>query len=274
MKNNKIISFILILILIIGICLLLYPTISNYWNSFHQSKAIQQYETAVEQLDEETCNRMLEEAEEYNRNKKAQSHFELTESEKKLYNSLLNISGDGVMGYLEIPVIGVKLPICHSSSEIVLQSSIGHLEWTSLPVGGDSTHSVLTGHRGLPSSRLLTDLDRIALGDRFKIKVLNRVLTYEVDLIRIVEPSDIKDLKIVENEDYCTLMTCTPYGINTHRLLVRGTRVFDVSDIDISADAMPVEPMMVAPIVFIMLVLIILLLYGVIHSIKKRILLK
>ena len=246
-----------------GLCLLSYPKVSDYWNSFHQTRAITQYASTLEELDETDYETLFNEAEAYNStlSQRRVSKYVLSDTQAKEYASLLNITGNGMMGYVEIPVIGVSLPIFHGSSEIVLQSAVGHLEWTSLPVGGISTHCVITGHRGLPSSRLFTDLDKLVEGDTFVIKVLNKTLTYEVDQILIVEPKETEALEISQGEDYCTLMTCTPYAINTHRLLVRGHRIENAeaaSVAHVTADAVPIEPLLVALMFFAILLLIVL----------------
>ena len=185
---------------------------------------------------------------------------------------MLDISDNGIMGYIEIPSIKCSLPIYHGVDEAVLQIAVGHIEWTSLPVGGESTHCVLSGHRGLPSAKLFTNLDQLVVGDIFIMRVLDETLTYEVDQIRIVEPQDVEALKIVPGEDLCTLVTCTPYGVNTHRLLVRGHRVENQTDaamIYVTADAMQIEPVLVAPIVATPMLLL-LLVWLMIRYRKKR----
>ena len=219
-------TIVLVILLLIGLSLLLYPTVSDYWNSFHQTRAIATYAENVAALDNASYDAIWDAARQYNRNLCSRSNnFLLSEEQKAEYESLLDISGQGVMGYIEIPEIDVSLPIYHGTEDPVLQVAVGHLEWTSLPVGGESTHCVLSGHRGLPSAKLFTDLDKLREGDTFLLRVLDEILTYEVDQILIVEPQDTAALEIAEGEDYCTLVTCTPYGINTHRLLVRGHRV-------------------------------------------------
>ena len=219
-------TIVLVILLLIGLSLLLYPTVSDYWNSFHQTRAIATYAENVAALDNASYDAIWDAARQYNRNLCSRSNsFLLSEEQKAEYESLLDISGQGVMGYIEIPEIDVSLPIYHGTEDPVLQVAVGHLEWTSLPVGGESTHCVLSGHRGLPSAKLFTDLDKLREGDTFLLRVLDEILTYEVDQILIVEPQDTAALEIAEGEDYCTLVTCTPYAINTHRMLVRGTRV-------------------------------------------------
>lgn len=266
-------TILLILVFIVGLSLLLYPTISDYWNSLHQSKAIASYVEQIENLDEKEYQKMLADAEEYNKNTDKSGIYKLNSSERFYYNSLLNPGDLGIMGYIEIESIGVSLPIYHGTSETVLQKSIGHLEWSSLPVGGESTHCVLSGHRGLPSARLFTDLDKMQEGDIFVIRVLNEMYTYEVESVYIVEPEDFFYLNTEEGRDLCTLVTCTPYGVNSHRLLVRGKRVENIEDIDptthVTADAMQIEPIIIAPIIAIPILLVFLLvIFG--SSRKKR----
>lgn len=257
-------TVILVFLLLIGLSLLLYPTVSDYWNSFHQTRAIATYAENVAKLDNNQYDQLWEEARAYNEALCFRSNpYYLSEEQKAQYESLLDVSGLGVMGYIEIPEIDVSLPIYHGTEESVLQVAVGHLEWTSLPVGGESTHCVLSGHRGLPSAKLFTDLDRLREGNIFLLRVLDEVLTYEVDQILIVEPQDTAPLEIVEGQDYCTLVTCTPYGINTHRLLVRGHRIDNIEEVKtvrVTADAVQIEPMLVAPMVAIPILLVLLLL--------------
>ena len=257
-------TILLVFILLIGLSLLLYPSVSDYWNSFHQTRAIATYAENVAKLDNNQYDQLWEEARAYNEALCFRSNpYYLSEEQKAQYESLLDVSGLGVMGYIEIPEIDVSLPIYHGTEESVLQIAVGHLEWSSLPVGGMSTHCVLSGHRGLPSAKLFTNLDKLREGDTFLLRVLDEVLTYEVDQILIVEPQEIDALKIVEGKDYCTLVTCTPYGINTHRLLVRGHRIDNIEQaktIRVTADAIQIEPMLVAPIVAIPMLLILLIL--------------
>ena len=269
MKKGNLVTVLLVLVLFVGLSLLLYPTVSDYYNSFHQTRAIASYAEEVAKLDDDRYDAMWEAAQDYNRTLIGrENEFTLTEEQKAKYESLLDVSGLGVMSYIEIPSIGCSLPVYHGTDESVLQIAIGHLEWTSLPVGGESTHAVLSGHRGLPSAKLFTNLDKLVEGDTFILRVLDEVLTYEVDQILIVEPQETAALQIVEGKDYCTLVTCTPYGVNTHRLLVRGHRIDTVEEaqtVRITADAIQIEPLMVAPIVAIpmlLLLLIILLLPG------------
>lgn len=219
-------TIIFVIVLFVGLSLLLYPTISDYWNSYHQSKAIASYVDSVENMDEEKLEEMRIAAQEYNRKLLSNNNrFEMTDEEYSEYEKLLDVNGTGIMGYVEVPRIDVKIPIYHGTDNEVLQIGVGHIEGTSLPIGGDSTHSAISGHRGLTSSKLFTDIDQLSEGDVFMLYVLGETLTYEVDQIRIVLPDELNDLKIESGEDYCTLITCTPYGVNTHRLLVRGHRI-------------------------------------------------
>ena len=247
---------------LIGISLLLYPTVSDYWNSKTQTRAIVNYESVLEYLDPEAYSEIFEQAHAYNRS--------LLEATRPLqypelvpgYNETLSIADFGMMGYLKIDKIGVELAVYHGTSEDVLNVGVGHLEGSSLPVGGESTHCVMSAHRGLPSAKLFTDLDRLEMGDTFQIIVLDQVLTYQVDQIKIITPYEAEDLLIVEGKDYCTLFTCTPYGINTHRLLVRGIRIETIEEkpaIYVPNDAFRIEPLLVtpavaAPMVFIFLI--------------------
>ena len=213
-------------VFIAGLSLLLYPTVSDYWNSFHQSRAIASYVDAVDNTDEQKLDEMRKAAQAYNEKLLSkQDRYEMSDQDKAEYESLLDVSGTGVMGYVEIPSIKVSLPIYHGTDNTILQIGVGHIEGSSLPVGGPSTHCAISGHRGLTSSKLFTDIDQMAEGDIFKLYILGETMTYEVDQIRIVLPDELNDLKIEEGQDYCTLITCTPYGVNAHRLLVRGTRV-------------------------------------------------
>ena len=230
-RKNGLFSLILILTLLTGLSLLLYPTISDWWNSFHQSRAIASYVETVEELDDDAYAQLWEDAQAYNEAlAQDNSRFQPSEEESVRYNELLSLSGTGIMGYVEIPSIDVALPIYHGTDEAVLQVAVGHIEGSSLPVGGPGTHTVLSGHRGLPSATLFTDLDQLDMGDVFLLHVLGETLTYQVDQIRIVEPDDVSLLALEEGEDLCTLVTCTPYGVNSHRLLVRGYRVENLEE--------------------------------------------
>ena len=262
-KKNKRYSLLLLLALLVGLSLLLYPTISNCWNSFHQSKTIATYMEAVEEMDDSDYEGMWREAKAYNTAlPRDQGRFQLSEEEKQVYEGLLRVSDDGIMGYVEIPSINVELPIYHGTDEEILQIAVGHIQGSSLPVGGPGTHCVISGHRGLPSAKLFTDLDQLTKGDIFILHVLDETLTYEVDQIHIVEPDDVSLLSMEEGEDLCTLVTCTPYGVNSHRLLVRGHRVENQQDAlttSITSEAVQIDPMLVAPIVAAPILLIFLL---------------
>lgn len=240
---------------------MLYPSISDYWNSFHQSQAIASYIEQVEELDETAYQAIWSDAVAYNEKlKENQTSYHLTEEGKIQYQSLLDINANGIMGYIEIPSISCNLPIYHGIEDTVLQIAIGHLEWSSLPVGGESSHCVISGHRGLPSAKLFTDLDQLIVGDIFMIRVLGEVLTYQVDQIKIVLPEELDYLKIQEGQDYCTMVTCTPYGINSHRLLVRGHRIENLPEaVTVVADGVRIDPVLVAPIVSIPILLILLI---------------
>ena len=274
MKRSRMPTIVLILVFIAGLCLLLYPTVSNYWNSLRHSTAVNHYLSDVKEIDEADYEALFETARQYNQSLLDRPNpYTLTKQQQSAYPELPYVSKDGVMGVVEIPVIGVTLPIYHGTSTSVLQKAVGHLEWTSLPIGGVNTHSVLSGHRGLPSSKLFTDLDKIVVGDVFCVRVLNETVTYEVDQILIVEPADTTALQIVEGEDYCTLVTCTPYGINTHRILVRGHRIENVEEaryVQVSADAVIIEPLIVAPAIFVGFLLILLIVVAVIPRRRGR----
>ena len=264
-KNTS--TIILICVFILGLGIMLYPTISDYWNSFRSSRVISNYAEVVAKMDDADYEKILSEALDYNTTLSKNQTFSLSESQLGKYEENLNVDGGGVMGYIEIPSIDVTLPICHGTSDRVLQNSVGHINWTSLPVGGESSHCVLSGHRGLPSAKLFTNLDKLSVNDTFVIRILDETLTYEVDQILIVLPDDIENLKIVPGMDYVTLLTCTPYGINTHRLLVRGHRIeneANSANIRVTADATQIEPMIIAPIVAIPI-----LLWLLIHVILK-----
>lgn len=253
-------TIIAVAILVVGVCIFAYPTVSNWWNDMHQSQAIDTYVEAVENLDEAEYERVWNEAKAYNeRLANREPSLTLSDAERPAYEAQLNVAGNGVMSILEIPPINVRLPIYHGTDNAVLQVAIGHLEGTSLPVGGRSTHCVVSGHRGLPSATILSYLDKVGEGDVFMLHTLNETLAYEVDQIRIVEPQEVDSLSIIEGEDLCTLVTCTPYGVNSHRLLVRGHRV-PMADADrVQQDAFQISPLLVSlslgiPLVFVVLV--------------------
>lgn len=265
-------NFILILVFAIGVSLLLYPTVSDYWNSFHQTAAIATYTDAVADIDDTQYEKMWKEARDYNeRLKKKQNRWTLTEEEIEEYSNILDVSGTGIMGYVEVPTIDCKLPIYHGVDESVLQIAIGHIEGSSFPTGGPENHAVLSGHRGLPSAKLFSDLDQLVEGDIFVLQMLDQTLTYEVDKISIVLPNDLEELELEEGKDYCTLVTCTPYGVNSHRLLVRGHRIENMqggAETRVTADAMQIDPMIIAPIVAIPILLLLLVI--LLTSTSKR----
>lgn len=262
-RTGSPITLLLILILLAGVSLLLYPTVSDYWNSFHQSRAIASYAEQVANIDDAQYEELWDAARDYNQSLLHRPNdFILSDEQQEIYKSLLDFGGNGIMGYIEIPMIDVMLPIYHGTEESVLQIAVGHLDWTSLPVGGAGSHCVLSGHRGLPSARLFTDLDKLKVGDVFMLHVLNEILTYEIDQILIVEPQDTDPLLIEPGKDLCTMITCTPYGINSHRMLVRGHRIEnqeEPKDIRITEDAVRIEPLMVAPIVAVPILLVLLI---------------
>ena len=245
-------TIVLIVVCLLGLSLLLYPTVSDYWNSKHATQAIVTYVKALEKIDDTDYQAIWQSAIEYNRLLlERNNEFTLTPELQERYLKEMNVTESGLMGYVEIGKIGVSLPIYHGTSEDILQRGIGHIEWSSLPTGGASTHCVVSGHRGLPSAKLLTDLDKLREGDQFTLTILGEVLTYEVDQLRTVEPADTASLLITEGKDYCTLVTCTPYGINTHRLLVRGHRVETVMkhNVYVVSEAVVIDPLIVSPIV-------------------------
>ena len=261
--KKKLSNIILVLIFLTGVSLLVYPTFSDWWNSMHQSRAIAAYVDQVNTLDDAQYETMLEQADAYNQTLIGkEDRYNLSDSELETYNSLLDVTGTGIMGYVVIPKINVRLPIYHGTDPAVLEIAIGHIAGSSLPVGGESTHCVLSGHRGLPSAKLFTDIDQLKEGDQFMLEVLGDTLTYEVDQIKVVLPDELEDIEIEEGKDLCTLVTCTPYGVNTHRLLVRGHRVETVKQnhVRVVSDAVQIEPVKVGIAAGIPLLVIIMLL--------------
>lgn len=268
MKEHKI-TMIMILFFFIGLLVFFYPTLSNYYNVKNQSRSIYNYENILKETNKIDFDKVKKNAYDYNEKLSKLKEPLITYETLKNYDEQLNINNDGMMGYLTIDKIKVELPIYHSVSETILNSSVGHLEGSSLPIGGKGTHSVLSAHRGLPSAKLFTELDKLEIGDTFKITILDETLVYKVDKISIVKPNDRKELKIDKDNDYVTLLTCTPYGINTHRLLVRGVRVQgDIKKDYITTEGFKVNKLIVMPIIalpIIALLLIVLL----IKPIKK-----
>ena len=261
MKNKKI-GILLVLMLFVGVCGLLYPSVSQYWNTKTQTRTVENYREILESLQPEDYEEYLAAAEEYNA-KLGELGAPLTEySRLEGYEDILNVGGNGVMGYVTIPKLSVELPLYHGISAEVLNVACGHLQGTAFPVGGEGTHCVLSAHRGLPHAKLFTDLDKMEIGDTFQITVLNRTVTYQVDQIKVVRPEDVEDVQIVEGEDLCTLLTCTPYGVNSHRLLVRGTRIenaapaLHVTSGAYRIDSLVATPVVAAPILLILLILL------------------
>ena len=261
MKKTK--TIIMVLLFFMGLLVLLYPTLSDFYNQKVQSAAIVDYESILKDYEEKDYSKFFDEANKYNQELRELSSPYLMFKDLKNYKNIMNLDGHGMMGYISIDKIKLELPIYHGTSEEVLSVAVGHLEGSSFPVGGIGTHSVLSAHRGLPSTKLFTDLDKLEIGDTFNVTVLNRQLTYRVDHIEIVLPHEIDNLKIDPNKDYLTLMTCTPYGINTHRLLVRGIRIEDQEKpIYITTEAFRVNVLTVTslvalPIIFMLLIFII-----------------
>ena len=246
----------------VGVFLLAYPSVANYWNSFHQSRVISSYTETVSKMSHEEYKAIMDDAREYNKRlAETGMLWTMTDSQRDEYNSKLKIEGSDVIAYISIPKFHVRAPIYHGTDEAVLQVAIGHLEASSLPVGGESTHCLVSGHRGLPSARLFTDISKMKEGDTWTITVLNETLTYECDQIRTVLPDDLTDLQIIEGEDLCTMITCTPYGVNTHRLLVRGHRIPNVNGTaDITADGIQIEPIYIAPVLAVPSIILLLIL--------------
>lgn len=278
-------TLIIVIVLIGGLGLLIYPNFADWWNSFHQSRAIASYMDDVAAMDEEQYQAIIDSARAYNqRISDTGLRWVMSDEEKAAYQAELDFTNTGIMGYIQIDKINIMLPVYHGISEAILQTSIGHIEGTSLPVGcssfnrntgelddpNQSNHIVLSGHRGLPSAKLFSDLDRLVEGDTFTLTVLNETYTYEVDQIRIVLPEDLSDITLEKGKDYCTLVTCTPYGINTHRLLVRGHRVGNVNgDENVIADALLIDRIYVAPFIAIPIITVLLIIL-LVETGKKR----
>ena len=273
-KSGKGSTILLLVIIIAGLSLLLYPSVSNYWNSLHASRAIADYVSAVNNLDAEQYASLIRSARAYNEDLASGFYMaKFDDAQREKYNNQLNFMDTGIMGYIEIKKINCFLPIYHGTSNTVLQVAVGHLENSSLPVGGKNTHCVLSGHRGLPSARLFTDLDKMELGDTFVIQVLNETMTYQVDQIRIVLPTQFDEIQLVPQRDYCTLVTCTPYGINTHRMLVRGHRIDNAEqavEVRVVGDALRIRPTIVAPILSIPMFITLFIVMSVKSSRAKR----
>ena len=266
-------TILLVAIFFVGLCVLLYPTISDFWNEKRQSRAIMNYDDLIVDLTPEDFQDYFDKANEYNRMlSMIRAPFVGHSALEREYYSALDVNGDGMMGYITIEKIKVQLPIYHGTSDKVLNSAVGHMEGSSLPVGGEGTHAVLSAHRGLPSAKLFTNLDKLAVGDIFTIKILNQTFTYQVDQVLIVLPDKIEELYAVDGEDYCTLVTCTPYGINTHRMLVRGTRIENIEEakkVNVITEAYQVDPFIVTPAVAAPM-LAVLLIYLMVKSSKQK----
>ncbi len=259
---------------LVGTGLIAYPTVADWWNSFHQSRAVASYVETVSTMDPARYDAIIRSAEQYNADLSDEGPiWVMSDEQNEAYLKELDINDTGVMGYITIDKIHIMLPVYHGTDESVLQVAIGHLAGTSLPVGGPGSHCVVSGHRGLPSAKLFTDLDKMIPGDTFTLSVLDRTYTYEVDQIRIVEPTDLSSLVIFPGQDLVTLVTCTPYGINTHRLLVRGHRIANLQgEVQVVADALQIEAVYIAPFlsVPIILLLIIIMLAGTSAAIRHR----
>ena len=285
-KKHRVSNLVLVLILLIGVAIAGYPAFSEYWNSMHQSRAIMGYAERVAELNNEEYEEIWSAALDYNRRLlDSPNRWAFDDDALDDYESQLNVDATGNMGYISIPKINVNLPIYHGVEESVLQRSIGHIMGTSLPAGSThsneenfsevdfASHSILSGHRGLPSAKLFSDLDVMEVGDLFYLVILDQTLTYEVDQITVIEPEDLTELEIIPGKDLCTLMTCTPYGINTHRLLVRGTRIENEKqklNVRVTADALKIEPMYVAPFIAVPVLLLLVLWVLIMTSGKKK----
>ena len=259
MKRDKF-GIVLVLMLFIGVCVLLYPSVSQYWNSRTQTKAVENYQDILDSIKKEDYGAFFERAEDYNADLFALDDPLYDFRELDGYFDILDVSGTGVMGYITIPKLGVELPMYHGTSSEVLNIACGHLQGSSFPVGGENTHAVLSAHRGLPHARLFTDLDKMEVGDTFTITILDRTVTYQVDRITVIKPEKNDDVRIIKGEDHCTLLTCTPYGINSHRLLVRGTRIENAAPIlhvtsnAYKIDSLVATPFVAAPMLLVLLV--------------------
>lgn len=274
MRKNGFSTFILLLLLLLGLSLLLYPTFSDYWNSMHQTRAIATYAENVADLDSDKYEHIWNDAKAYNqRISQRENVYAMSDEETEDYHRQLNLTGDGIMGYIEIPGIHVTLPLHHTVEESILQVAVGHIEWTSLPTGGEGNHTVFSGHRGLPSARLFSDLDQLNPGDLFMLRILDELMTYEVDQILVVEPHEVEALQVQEGKDLCTLVTCTPYGVNSHRLLVRGHRVENPEEavtLRVTADAYRIEPLVLAPLMAVPIFLVALWILSIAESVSRR----
>lgn len=270
--RKNLVTIILLGIMIAGIGLIAYPSVANWWNSYHQTRAVASYAAVVSDMSHEDYDKLLKEASDYNKRLgETGIIWRMNAASENEYNKVLDVTDTGIMGYIDIPKIQVKLPIYHGTDDSILQVAVGHIAGSSLPVGGESSHCIISGHRGLPSAKLFTDIDRLVVGDSWTINVLDQTLTYEVDQIRVVLPSDLSDLQIEEGKDYCTLVTCTPYGVNTHRLLVRGHRIPNAQgNARVTADALQIEPIYVAPFIGGPLILVLVIILIITTSKKSK----
>ena len=261
MKRDKI-GILLVLMLFVGVCGLLYPSVSQYWNTKTQSQAVENYQEILDSLKPEDYEAFFQEADAYNAALGELNYPLLDYRQLEGYMDILNISGSGIMGYITIPKLGVELPIYHGVSAQVLNIACGHLEGSSLPVGGERTHSVLSAHRGLPHAKLFTELDKMEVGDTFMLTILDRTFTYQVDQIKVVRPNEVEEIQLKAGLDLCTLLTCTPYGVNSHRLMVRGTRIENaapalyVTSNAYRIDSLVATPVVAAPILLVLLIVL------------------
>ena len=269
--RKNLITIILFGMIVVGLGLIAYPSVADWWNSFHQTRAVAAYASKIADMSHEEYDKILNEAAEYNKQiAETGVRWHMSDEEIQEYNSILDITGTGIMAYIDIPKIHVQLPIYHGTDDTILQIAVGHITGSSLPVGGETSHCIVSGHRGLPSAKLFSDLDELVVGDLWTVNVLDQTLTYEVDQIRVVLPTDLKYLEMEDGKDYCTLVTCTPYGVNTHRLLVRGHRVPNVQgNARVTADALQIEPAYVAPFIGIPIILILIVMM-IIATRKKK----
>lgn len=269
--RKNLITIILFGMIVVGLGLIAYPSVADWWNSFHQTRAVAAYASKIADMSHEEYDKILNEAAEYNKQiAETGIRWQMSDEEIQEYNSILDITGTGIMAYIDIPKIHVQLPIYHGTDDTILQIAVGHITGSSLPVGGETSHCIVSGHRGLPSAKLFSDLDELVVGDLWTVNVLDQTLTYEVDQIRVVLPTDLKYLEMEDGKDYCTLVTCTPYGVNTHRLLVRGHRVPNVQgNARVTADALQIEPAYVAPFIGTPIILILIVML-IIATRKKK----
>ena len=263
-------NIILAVFFIVGLCVFLYPSVSDFVNKWAQDREVSQYESIVSKLSDDVYRDLISEAQEYNSTLVGHNIVENQENlNEEEYNNLLSVDGSNIIGYLKIQKIDVRLPIYHSTDQSILQLGIGHMEGTSLPVPGETVHTVLSGHTGLPSSKLLTDLVDLEVGDTFDIVVLNQIYTYEVDQILVVEPDETDALELVDGQQYATIVTCTPYGVNTHRLLVRGKLIENVINTDVTSEAVVIDSTIIIPIIAIPLMIILFIIMINIRNKKK-----